>query len=230
MAQSGLGCRDDRDLWIERSNCWNGNGLKVDRGRVEVMSRVDCGKVSRRFDGVYLDERICILRGIESIDLQLTLYFGDKQVISSGATAHTSMSKPNTMELGEADPSSSSSLNHGKRAITARACDACRTRKLKCSGRPDTVDVSDAGVAIVPCEVTISQMSHSKLTGSIAENGNWSVATCIRGNEGEGGIWWWRNWRNNSEQGGIVMGTEGIALQEVREVHLLGPVQCNHSW
>jgi hypothetical protein len=36
MAQSGLGCRDDRDLWIERSNCWNGNELKDDRGRVKV--------------------------------------------------------------------------------------------------------------------------------------------------------------------------------------------------
>jgi hypothetical protein len=122
-----------------------------DRGRVEAGT-TDGGKVVRRFDGVYLDERICILRGIGSIDLQLT-YILETRSNTGGAIAYTSMSKPNMMELGEAGPSSSSSSNHGKRAITARACDACRTRKLKCSGRPDTVDVNDAGVAIVPCEV-----------------------------------------------------------------------------
>jgi hypothetical protein len=129
---------------------------------------------------------------IESIDLQLT-YILKTRSNTGGATAHTSMSKPNAMEVGEAGPSSNSSSNHGKRAITARACDACRTRKLKCSGRPDTVDVNDAGVAIVPCEVCILRKLWSELIGSIAENGNWSAAICISGNEGEGGIWLWRN-------------------------------------
>jgi hypothetical protein len=41
MAQSGLGCRDDR---IERSSCWNGNGLKDNRGRVEAESEQTVGK------------------------------------------------------------------------------------------------------------------------------------------------------------------------------------------
>jgi hypothetical protein len=54
---------------IERGNCncWKWNGVMI-VGEIGV----DGGKVIRRFNGVYLDERICILRGIESIDLQLT--------------------------------------------------------------------------------------------------------------------------------------------------------------
>lgn len=40
-----------------------------------------------------------------------------------------------------------------KRAITSRACDACRTRKLKCTGRPEIIDISDSGVAVIPCQV-----------------------------------------------------------------------------
>ena len=54
----------------------------------------------------------------------------------------------------QAGPSTDSTAKmNGKRPITLRACDACRTRKLKCSGRPDIVDVDEAGVAVLPCEV-----------------------------------------------------------------------------
>jgi len=98
-----------------------------------------------------VDERICILRG-RNLLIYVQLNFEDEN--QSEWSNSTSMSKPNTALLGEAGPSSST--NHGKRPLAARACDACRTRKLKCSGRPDTVDVNDAGVAVVPCEVCTS--------------------------------------------------------------------------
>jgi hypothetical protein len=64
------------------------------------------------------------------------------------------MSEP-TLVTSQAGPSSRpSAQTSGKRPITLRACDACRTRKLKCSGRPDMVDVDEAGVAVLPCEVS----------------------------------------------------------------------------
>ena len=49
---------------------------------------VDGGKVTRRFDGVYLDERICILRGIESIDLQLTYILETRSNFKWSNSAH----------------------------------------------------------------------------------------------------------------------------------------------
>jgi hypothetical protein len=96
---------------------------------------------------------ICILRGLTSIDRHAVLNYISKAIYSSRmAMSTTNISQPTAMDPNEAGPSKTPA-NHGKRPVTARACDACRTRKLKCSGRPDTVDVNDAGVAVIPCEV-----------------------------------------------------------------------------
>jgi hypothetical protein len=79
------------------------------------------------------------------------------------------------MSSNEAGPSTITSS--GKRPITARACDACRTRKLKCSGRPDTVDVNDAGVAIVPCEVCLS-FKATVIEADIQHCREWKLECC----------------------------------------------------
>lgn len=70
---------------------------------------------------------------------------GQGRGIAAGIRTHANNAK--------AGPSAATQSGSGKRAITSRACDACRTRKLKCSGRPDVVDINDAGVALVPCQV-----------------------------------------------------------------------------
>lgn len=154
--------------------------------------------------------------GQEPIDLHSSDTIYKTRSYSSGAaTTTTTMSQPVMIRSNEAGPSTNS--DNGKRAITARACDACRTRKLKCSGRPDTIAVNDAGVAIIPCEVGHSSTIWAALIGSIAGNGNWNAATCTSGNDGAGGIWWWRNWQNSRRLEGIVMAIEAIAPQGVKE-------------
>lgn len=132
------------------------------------------------------------------------------------------MSHQYQIKLDESRPSANASAgpSNGKRAITSRACDACRTRKLKCSGRPDIIDVNDAGVAVVPCEVSpMLHYSNSGLIGSTARNGSWNAVICINENGGEGGIWSLRSWQSSNELGR--MGTGATRLRGVKRV-LLG--------
>lgn len=37
------------------------------------------------------------------------------------------------------------------------SCDACRTRKLKCSGRPEVIELTEEAVAVIPCEVRLKR-------------------------------------------------------------------------
>jgi len=85
------------------------------------------------------------------------------------------------------------------------------------------IDVNDAGVALIPCEVSSfpATLQEVELMGSTARNGSWNAVICTSGNEGEGGTWWLRNWQNSNEL--EKMDTGATLLQAAKKVLLLAP-------
>lgn len=89
------------------------------------------------------------------------------------------------------------------------SCDNCRTRKLRCSGRPELIELGAEATATIPCDVSLSkgifgrtvdpQLS-SLPSSSIAENGVWTAHTGIIANEGDDEIEWWSVWLTSKEQ------------------------------
>lgn len=55
---------------------------------------------------------------------------------------------------------------HGSAGKQPPSCDACRTRKLKCSGRPEVIEL-DQGIAKIPCEVSMSRRWTAAILGAI---------------------------------------------------------------
>ena len=93
------------------------------------------------------------------------------------------------------------------------SCDACRTRKLKCSGRPDRIELDADATAIVPCDVGVyPSMCSGVLTRSTAANGLSTARTSTSANGGGAKTWWLSAWRRSrSSARWESMSAEGIA-------------------
>ncbi len=118
--------------------------------------------------------------------------------------------KPTTatiiLDADAAGPSPSSSTRPATATHTKRqppSCDACRTRKLKCSGRPPIVELGSEVTAISPCEGSLASSSWLKLMkeDSIVPSGDLNARIVINGREGDGGIKWLRDWQRNRKPG-----------------------------
>lgn len=75
------------------------------------------------------------------------------------------------------------------------SCDACRTRKLGCSGRPSSIEITTEGLAASPCNVShpasfwdvfclINGMTLPYINSTVA-NGIWNVRTHTSANAGD---------------------------------------------